>query len=240
MDVDERLLDELLKHPLDELIKHPGPKDIAGAVCPDPILGPSWDPSLDLEDDSKEMKNLIKKEQHNSHMAALHIAIDLLEHYNIDAVTLTKQHLKQGDAKSHTTWQSGRSCMLYCKRCMKNRGEDSYHWYTVASLKYDGVKSKAQKRAVLYVTAIYPHCSQCNVDEKWRRNVMMDNRNGGRGYEKLKLPHKEIIRDTFNVIMEKFNTFGPDDDHCGMYVICSLYCYTCYLIVHLCLTIFRY
>ena len=204
MDLDER--------EIDELIKHPCPKDIVGAVFPHPVEGPLWDTSL-LDD------KRIKANRSRSHKSGVDIVIERLKPYNYQAGTLSRQFLKK-EAKSHTCWQYGKSCMLYCMRCMVNVGDvESFHCYTVASIEYDTKESMRRNRAVLNVTAIYPHCSQCNCDPQWRRNIRMDNRNGGRGYEKLQFPHDEILRNTFQFLIDKFNKLGPDDEHYGMYMM---------------------
>ena len=163
--------------------KYPDPKQFAEAVFPNAIEGPEWD-----EQNSNDSK------RHSHHTAILHV-IKILGHYNYNGCTLTQNFLGR-NAMSHSTFQKEKCCMLYCSRCIKNIGNaDTFHCYTIASLKYDKCKSDAAGHAILIVTAIYPHCSQCDTEAKWRRNNKMDNRCGGRGYEVLQFPHDEVVRD---------------------------------------------
>ena len=193
------------------------PQHLAAAVFPDPISGVAWGGN---KDDKKI-----------SHEAAIKQITTQLAHYGYYAGTFTGSFLTEERknnkqfAKGVTAYQTGNTCSLYCNRCMKKEKGSDFHCHTVARVFYDKKESETNGCAVLKVTAIYPHSSQCDVDIEYRRNHKVDERHGGSGFEAYKFPHAEILRNTFDHIIQTLENISSDGDHKGMFNYMYLYIY---------------
>jgi hypothetical protein len=119
----------------------------------------------------------------------------ILEQYNFhprlhtSKAPLDKIHKMEGYksfAKGHSAWDPRRVNYVYCKLCYDNDPDPEKWRCSVIAIYASGFEGEGSTRcATAKLLAVYPHCSQCNVPYRQRRNVIMDRENHGRGWEIL-------------------------------------------------------
>ena len=195
----------------------PAEDDFASAVFPGAVLGRFIKGNVTASDSSKDCIEAIcaTLQEYNFHPTVF---------TNKANLTKIRKEEDKEFAKGHAPFQKGRTLYLYCRKCF-NDAPVAGHWScsVIATLQptMETVPGEGD-RYTMCVRAIYPHCSQCDLDYQWRRNVQMDREHGGRGWGKLPFPFEEIIGDRFHCFTEKLKQVNMDGEHFGKSCYCHL------------------
>ena len=79
------------------------------------------------------------------------------------------------------------------------------HLHQVMSVvSFSTVKTdNGEKHVTADVKAVYPHCKQCTVPLKHRRNYMHDNERGGLGFQKIPFPIHLLLEEEWSQYKER-------------------------------------
>ena len=134
----------------------------------------------------------------SSRKAALDTIMGTLRHYHFAPMLITNKTSLTKIRKTHDSYSTGHSSWcakgrvyIYCERCYRDNPCPLTFACSVISV-VNFVKT-TKGRAHATVSAIIPHCSQCDMPLIWRRNHKLDKENAGRAGRNSHFPSKRFF-----------------------------------------------